>query len=88
MRLSRVTEQHGLTVPGSTATLTIDCATCVMRDTSACRDCVVTFICDRDPHQPLVIDRAEGDAVRMLGRAGLVPRLRHATAATAGDGPR
>ncbi|HET9071628.1 MAG TPA: hypothetical protein VFN60_06910 [Acidimicrobiales bacterium] len=58
-------------------TLTIDCAECEMQDTPACADCVVSFICGREPDDALVIDAAEERAVRLLGRAGLVPRLRH-----------
>ena len=54
----------------------ISCDECVMRHTSACDDCVVTFICKREPDEAIVIDAAEVRAVRMLGDAGLVPRLR------------
>jgi hypothetical protein len=62
---------------GMTA-MTIDCDECVMRATSACDDCVVTFVMEREPGSALVIDVAEERAVRMLARAGLVPELRHA----------
>jgi len=48
-----------------------------MRETAACDDCVVTFICDREPDEAIVFDVAEARAVRMLQGAGLVPRLRH-----------
>jgi hypothetical protein len=58
-------------------TLTIDCDECRMQHTEACRDCVVTFVCDRRPHEAVVIDEAEERAVRVLSRAGLVPALRH-----------
>ena len=58
-------------------TLTIDCDDCVMQGTDTCEDCVVTFLLDRDPEVAVVIDAEEARAVRMLGRAGLVPRLRH-----------
>jgi hypothetical protein len=57
--------------------LTIDCDECVMRDTRACDDCVVSFVVGREPGEALVIDVAEERAVRMLAGAGLVPRLRH-----------
>jgi hypothetical protein len=57
--------------------LTIDCDGCTMRDTAACDDCVVTFICSREPDEALIIDAAEERAVRMLIRSGLVPALRH-----------
>ena len=58
--------------------LTIDCDRCVMQHTSACDDCVVTFICNREPDEAVIIDVAEERAVRMLIRSGLVPELRHA----------
>ena len=59
-------------------TLTISCDDCTMRDTAACDDCVVTFVCNREPDEAVVIDVAEARAMRMLETAGLVPRLRHA----------
>ena len=49
-----------------------------MRESAACADCVVTFICDREPDDAVVIDVAEARAVRLLADAGLIPRLRHA----------
>jgi hypothetical protein len=48
-----------------------------MRHTDACDDCVVTFICDREPGDAVVIDATEARAVRLLSQAGLVPGLRH-----------
>ncbi len=48
-----------------------------MQHTSACDDCVVTFIVGREPGEAVVIDVEEERAVRMLAGAGLVPRLRH-----------
>lgn len=60
-----------------TERLTIDCDCCTMRATRACDDCVVTFICSREPDEAVIIDVAEERAVRMLIRSGLVPDLRH-----------
>ena len=57
--------------------VTIDCATCCMRGTDACADCVVTFLCDRSPGDAVTIDLAEERALRMLAEAGLAPGLRH-----------
>ena len=54
----------------------ISCDDCVMQHTSACDDCVVTFICNREPDEAVVIDASQVRAVRLLGDAGLVPRLR------------
>jgi hypothetical protein len=56
--------------------VTISCETCVMRQTDACQDCLVTFFCDRDD-DVVVMDLSEQRAVRLLNAAGLVPRLRH-----------
>ena len=56
--------------------LTIDCDCCALRDTAACDDCVVSFLLEREPDDAVVIDADEARAMRMLGRAGLVPELR------------
>jgi hypothetical protein len=58
-------------------TLTIDCDECVMQHTEACEDCVVTFLCDRDPGETLVIEAREERVVHLLQRAGMIPALRH-----------
>jgi hypothetical protein len=59
------------------STFTISCDECVMQASDACASCVVTFICDREPDDAVVIDAAEERALRLLGRGGLVPPLRH-----------
>ncbi len=56
---------------------TISCDDCTMQATSACDDCVVTFLCNREPDDAVTIDLAEQRAVRLLADVGLVPRLRH-----------
>ncbi len=38
---------------------------------------MVTFICDREPDEAVIIDVGEQRALRMLGRSGLIPPLRH-----------
>jgi hypothetical protein len=48
-----------------------------MQHSEHCDDCVVTFICDREPEDAVVIDAEEERAVRLLIGAGLVPGLRH-----------
>ena len=58
-------------------TVTICCDECAMQGSDTCDDCLVTFICDRDPGDAVIIDVAEERAVRMLGRGGLVPLLQH-----------
>ena len=58
---------------------TISCDDCAMQDTAHCDDCVVTFICSREPDDAVVIDADEARALRLLSGAGLVPELRHVT---------
>ena len=61
--------------------LTIDCDCCTLRGTTACDDCVVSFLLDREPEDAVVIDADEARAIRMLERAGLVPTLRFSSRA-------
>ncbi len=55
----------------------IDCDQCALQHTSACDDCLVSFVLARDPDDAIVIDVEEARAMRMLTRAGLIPELRH-----------
>jgi hypothetical protein len=57
--------------------LRIDCDECTMQGTDACDDCIVTFICSREPDDALVVDVEEARALRRLEIGGLVPGLRH-----------
>ncbi len=57
--------------------LIIDCDDCVMQHTEACADCVVSFICSREPGDAVVVDVGEFRALKMLSDSGLVPELRH-----------
>lgn len=59
------------------AVLRIDCGECALHHSDACDDCVVTFLCDRNPGDAVTIDLAEERAIRMLADAGLAPGLRH-----------
>jgi hypothetical protein len=63
--------------PDAHGAMCIDCDECVMQGTSACDDCVVTFVCSREPGEALVVDVAEERALRLLSEAGLLPELRH-----------
>ncbi|HEY2999603.1 MAG TPA: hypothetical protein VGJ43_13560 [Acidimicrobiales bacterium] len=63
--------------PGDGEPLVIDCDDCAMQGTDCCADCVVTFICSREPGEAVVVDVAEERAIRLLSTAGLVPELRH-----------
>ncbi len=69
--------------------LTISCDECSMQCTSACDDCVVTFVLRgtddgrHDGHHddgPLVLDLDQARVVRLLGKAGLVPELKYEVA--------
>ena len=71
---SDLPDDWGTDAPGC---ITIDCATCVMRDTPTCDDCVVTFLCDREPDEAVLLDLAELQALRRLAQAGLAPGLQH-----------
>ena len=57
--------------------LQISCTECVMEGTDACADCVVTFLCSREPGEAVVIDVVEARALRLLEQGGLAPTLRH-----------
>ena len=59
------------------STISISCDECLMQETEACDGCIVTFICNREPDDAVVIDVAEERALRLLGRGGLVPPLLH-----------
>ena len=53
----------------------IDCNDCVMQDTPACDDCVVSHVL-HDITRPLSLGEAEADAIELLVGEGLVPELR------------
>jgi hypothetical protein len=66
---------------------TISCDECALQCTSACADCVVTFVLqaderaaashDHDVQEGLVLDCDQARVVRLLGAAGLVPELKY-----------
>ena len=60
--------------------ISISCDDCELRETSACEDCLVSFVLGRDPDDAVVVDAAEARALRLLCGAGLVPQLRHSQA--------
>lgn len=59
-----------------TENIFISCDECMLSETSACEDCVVTFLLDPPAADGIVVGVDEARAVRMLQRAGLVPELR------------
>ena len=61
----------------SSGSLIIDCDECVLQESNACGDCIVTFLCGVESDAPVAIDLAEVRAMRTLGEAGLAPPLRH-----------
>jgi hypothetical protein len=48
-----------------------------MKDTHACDDCMMTFLCDQPEDGAVVLDLQELREVKLLAQAGLVPTLRH-----------
>jgi hypothetical protein len=61
----------------TTPPLIISCDDCVMAGSDACDDCVVTFLCDREPGDAVIIDAEEARAVRLLSGVGLTGSFRH-----------
>jgi hypothetical protein len=56
--------------------MVIDCDECVMEGTSACDDCMVTFLVGRERGEAVVFDADEEREIRLLQGEGLVPKLR------------
>ncbi len=75
--IPRGDRRNGAVAPVRGESLTIDCDECAVQHTDACDDCVVTFICSREPGEAVVVDVAEERAIRLLSGAGLLPELRH-----------
>jgi hypothetical protein len=53
----------------------IDCNDCRMQDTSACEDCVVSFVL-HEADEPVSIDPDHAEVLELLAEEGLVPALR------------
>ena len=53
----------------------IDCNDCVMQDTNACGDCVVSHVL-HDISRPLALGDTEAGVLELLADEGLVPELR------------
>jgi hypothetical protein len=75
--VAEISLSHPLFILGDMSDLTISCDECRMQHTSACDDCIVTFLCGREADDAVIIDVEEARALRLLTDAGLVPRLRH-----------
>ena len=48
--------------------LLIDCDECILQDTDACADCVVSFLCGEEASQPVVVDNKGNGARERLRR--------------------
>lgn len=84
-------------ITGSDTVLSIDCEQCTERLTTACSDCVVSFVLgigerpqrsgSRPEERPdaVILNLSEARAVRLLAEAGLVAPLRHRRAAAGGS---
>ena len=57
--------------------LMISCDTCVMRQSEACGDCMMSVLCDQPAEGAVVLNLQELREIRLLAQAGLVPTLRH-----------
>jgi len=57
--------------------LMISCDTCVMKDSDACGDCMMSVLCDMPESGAVVLNLQELREIRLLAQAGLVPTLRH-----------
>jgi hypothetical protein len=63
----------------STGLSIVSCSDCTRRDTSACSDCVVTFVCG----SIVELRSDEAEALAMFQSVGLVPQSRHQSALVA-----
>ena len=57
--------------------LMISCDTCVMKDTDACGDCMMSVLCETPAEGAVILNLQELRDIRLLAQAGLVPTLRH-----------
>lgn len=67
---------HGI-APAGEPVLVISCDTCVMRDSDACGDCMMSVLCEPADQGAVVLSLDELREIRLLASAGLVPTLRH-----------
>ncbi len=57
--------------------LMISCDTCIMKDSNACGDCMMSVLCDMPESGAVILNLQELREIRLLAQAGLVPTLRH-----------
>jgi hypothetical protein len=57
--------------------ISISCDECSLEGTSACEDCVVSYLLGgEETEDAMIVDVMEARAIRMLHGAGLLPELR------------
>lgn len=66
---------HGGNMQQHSTSITISCDTCIMRETSACDDCIVPMLCGEP--EAVIFDYEELRTLAALAKAGLTPGLRH-----------
>ena len=66
---------HGGNMQEHPPSIIISCDTCVMRDTTACDDCIVPMLCGEP--EAVIFDYEELRTLAALAKAGLTPGLRH-----------
>ena len=73
------------TAPSHSTHVVISCDSCALQASTACADCLVTFVLDQsaDATAPPSMDFTDVElhALALLDAAGLVPSLRHREAA-------
>lgn len=67
--------------PSGPITTVISCDSCMLRQSAACADCLVTHVLQLDQRSTMDFTDVELRAVQLLAQAGMVPSLRHREAA-------
>ena len=49
--------------------LSIDCESCPLINTDSCDDCLVTFICDRDPEAAVIVSLEEWKSMKSMTKS-------------------
>ncbi|MHB1987915.1 MAG: hypothetical protein ACYCSF_08010 [Acidimicrobiales bacterium] len=59
-----------------TKTISISCDECSLQSTTACDECVVSFLLGSSDNEAVIVDVMEARAIRLLHQVGLLPELR------------
>jgi len=76
VRLIPVSSGPSTVLQEDAETLSISCDDCAFQHSDRCDDCLVSFVCDLDEGEPLVLGPDERRALTLLTQAGLTPELR------------